>query len=461
MKKLAFLVLCICSLQFAKAQQEDQTTIKKIYDTQLKDGVGYKWLQYLSLHIGGRLSGSLEAQQAVDYTKSVMDSSGFDKVWLQEVMVPKWVRGLPEFAYIESKPGYTTNVNICALGGSVATPSLGIKANVVEVHSLEELQTLGKAKLEGKIVFFNRPMDPTYVDTFEAYEHAVDQRGSGAREASKYGAVGVIVRSMNLRLDDFPHTGGTNYGDLPPVERIPAAAISTNDAELLSSMLALNPNTKFYFKQNCKQMPDVKSYNVIGEIKGSTYPNQVIVVGAHLDSWDLGQGAQDDGAGCVQSIEVLHLLKKIGYQPKHTIRVVLYMNEENGLRGGLAYGKYASTNPSEKNIFALESDSGGFTPRGFTFECTDTQFQQFESYKPLFAPYLIQLFEKGGAGADIGPLKETGTALAGLKPDSQRYFDHHHSNNDTFDQVNKRELYMGTATMASLIYLIDKYGIKE
>ena len=439
------------------SQTEDEKQIKAIYDMALTNGKAYDWLNYLSNQIGGRLSGSVQAQHAVDYTKTQLDALGFDKVWLQPVMVPKWVRGIPEFAYFETSPGLTTNVPICALGGSVATPDGGLKANIVEVKGLEELEKLGKAKIEGKIVFYNRPMDPTLINTFSAYSGCVDQRASGAVEAAKYGALGVIVRSMNLRLDDYPHTGSMRYGDTPVNQRIPAAAISTNAAELLSTTLKLNPNTKFYFKQSCKQYDDVQSYNVIGEITGSTYPNEVMVVGGHLDSWDLGDGSHDDGAGCVQSMDVLRILKKTGYRPKRTLRVVLFMNEENGMRGGHKYAEVAREK-NEKHVFALESDSGGFTPRGFSIDASEENIEQIQGWKDLFEPYLIHVFQKGGSGADIGPLKDEGIVLAGLKPDSQRYFDYHHAENDTFEQVNKRELELGAATMASLIYLMDKYG---
>jgi hypothetical protein len=387
-----------------------------------------------------------------------LEALGLDRVWLQPVMVPKWVRGTPEFAYIETAPGETTPVNICALGGSIATPLQGLKAELVEVQSIDELKALGSDKIKGKIVFYNRPMDATLINTFQSYGGCVDQRYAGAMEAGKLGAVGVIVRSMNLRLDDYPHTGSMTYGDLPNSQRIPSAAISTNHAELLSGMLALDSKIKFYFKQNCKQMKDVLSYNVIGEIKGSEVPNEIITVGGHLDSWDLGDGSHDDGAGCVQSMDVLRLLKESGIRPKRTIRCVLFMNEENGLRGGRKYAEVAERK-GENHIFALESDAGGFTPRGFSFDCSDANFKQIESWKPLFKPYLIHYFEKGGSGADIGPLKGDTNVLAGLRPDSQRYFDYHHAENDTFDAVNKRELELGAATMTSLVYLIDKYGI--
>jgi len=451
------LLLMIAFAYLGVAQNTDQDQIKKLYNAALTEGKGYDWLNYLSNQIGGRLSGSVQAQQAVNYTKSQLDSLGIDKVWLQPVMVPKWVRGTPEFAYFETSPGVTTNVAICALGGSVATPPKGIKANIIEVAGIEQLATLGKDMIEGKIVFFNKPMDPTQINTFSAYSNCVDQRYAGALEASKFGALGIIVRSMNLRLDDFPHTGSMSYGDQTESNRIPAAAISTNAAELLSTSLKLNPDIKFYFKQNCKEFPDVESYNVIGEITGSAKPEEVIVVGGHLDSWDLGDGSHDDGAGCVQSMEVLNLFKTTGYRPKRTIRVVLFMNEENGLRGGNKYAEVAEAK-KEKHIFALESDSGGFTPRGFTIDGSDKNFEKVLGWKNLFEPYLVHYFEKGFSGADIGPLKKEGLVLAGLRPDSQRYFDHHHSDNDRFEHVNRRELELGAASMASLIYLVDKYG---
>lgn len=457
-----FAFILLVSFQISMAQtsevneKEDVATIKQIFDTALTSGKAHDWLRFLSLQIGGRLSGSVEAEQAVDYTKTELEALGLDRVYLQPVMVPKWVRGAPEFAYIETTPGVTTTVPITALGGSVATSSMGLKAGVVEVKSLDELEQLGRAKIEGKIVFYNRPMEPTLINTFAAYGGCVDQRYSGAEAAAKFGAVGVIVRSMNLRLDDFPHTGAMSYGDLPLDQRIPAAAISTKGADLLSATLSLNKQTQFYFKQNSRNFPDVKSYNVIGEIKGSLYPDEIMVVGGHLDSWDLGDGSHDDGAGVVQSMDVLSLLKQIGYRPKRTIRVVLFMNEENGLRGGNEYARVALAE-GEKHVFALESDSGGFTPRGFSFDTNKETFEQIKSWSTYFYPYLSDRFELGGSGADIGPLKPQGLILAGLKPDSQRYFDHHHSDNDRFEHVNKRELELGAAAMTALIYLMDNY----
>ena len=440
------------------AQEQIESTLKKIYQTALLDGQSYPWLAHLSNQIGGRLSGSLNAQRAVEWGKEELDALGLDKVWLQPVMVPKWIRGTFEYANIETSPGNTINVPVCALGGSISTPLTGIRAEVVEVKDFEELKALGEEQVKGKIVFYNRPMQADLINTFSAYSGCVNQRFSGAEEAARLGAVGVVVRSMNLRLDDYPHTGSMSYGDLSLRERIPAAAISTNGAELLSSMLALNPRLKFYLKQNCKNLPDVQSYNVIGEITGSTYSEEIMVVGGHLDSWDLGDGSHDDGAGIVQSMEVLRIMKKINYRPKRTLRVVLYMNEENGQRGAAKYTELAQKN-NENHVFALESDAGGFTPRGFSIDTTEEKLKTIQSWAPYFEPYLIHLFVKGGSGADIAPLKTADNVLAGLRPDSQRYFDFHHAANDTFDAINKRELELGAATMASMVFLMDHFKL--
>lgn len=456
--KSIFIVLLSFLLVNSLEAQTDEKVLESIYKTSLTNGQSYQWLDYLSNNIGGRLSGSDNAEQAVQYTKSELEKLGLDSVWLQPVMVPKWVRGDQETAYIESSTGERIEVNICALGGSIATPVSGLKAEVVEVKNFEELAALGTEVIKGKIVFFNRPMQPDLIQTFESYGGCVDQRYAGAMEAAKYQAAGVIVRSVNLRLDDYPHTGSMSYGDTPVNQRIPSAAISTNDAEKLSKMLLTNSNLQFYFRQTCQQFPDVESYNVVGQIKGSEFPNEYILVGGHLDSWDLGDGAHDDGAGVVQSMEVLRLMKLAGIKPKRSLRVVLFMNEENGLRGATKYAEEAK-GKGENHIFALESDAGGFTPRGFSFQAGDNNFKQIQSWQTLFKPYLIHYFEKGGSGADVSPLKTDSNVLAGLRPDSQRYFDHHHAANDTFEHVNKRELELGAATMTALVYLFDKYGI--
>ena len=458
MKNLLVSLFFVGLIAVTQAQEAiHKEKIQGIYQQALTQGKAYQWLDHLSNNIGGRLSGSLNAERAVQWGKDELSSLSLDRVFLQPVMVPKWVRGTFEYASIITGPGRSMNVPVCSLGGSIATPSAGLLAKVVEVKDFEELEALGAEKVKGKFVFYNRAMPAGLINTFEAYSKSVDQRSRGAAVAARLGAVGVIVRSMNLRLDDYPHTGAMNYGDLPNKLRIPAAAISTNGAQLLSSMLSLNKDLDFYLKQDCKNFPDVPSHNVVGEIIGSEFPDQIIVVGGHLDSWDLGDGAHDDGAGIVQSMEVLQLFKTMNYKPKRTIRVVLYMNEENGLRGGNAYAKFAKSN-KENHIFALESDAGGFSPRGFIFEASKAQYNQILSWKTYFEPYLASNFQLGGSGADIGPLRNGKTVLSGLRPDSQRYFDYHHAANDTFDAINKRELELGAAAMASLVYLVDQYG---
>lgn len=462
MKKIfllsAFILSCSALVAQPPADSSDYKMLRSIYDEALSNGKSYDNLKYLCKNIGHRISGSEGAEKAVKYTKKLMNEYGFDTVFLQEVMVPHWVRGEKETAKITgSKSMGEKSLRICALGGSICTPPEGLTAEVVEVKNFEELKNLGKEKVKGKIVFFNRPMNAKAITSFEAYGGAVDQRGMGAIEAAKYGGVGAIVRSMALRQDDYPHTGAMRYNDSIP--KIPAAAISTNDAELISKLLKEEKPVKVNFKMNCQTMDDAKSYNVIGEIKGSEFPDEIIVVSGHLDSWDTGEGAHDDGAGCMQSIEVLRMFQTLGIKPKRTIRAVMFMNEENGLRGGKQYAALAKAN-GEKHIAAIESDAGAFSPRGFGIEASKEKTEKFFTWKPLLAQFGLPEIETGHSGADIYPLKSDETALFGLYPDSQRYFDFHHASTDVFEAVNKRELELGGAAMAALVYLIDKYGLK-
>jgi hypothetical protein len=457
MKKQALLSIVLIHSVAVFAQINDEKVVKDIYTSSLTNSKCYFWLDYLSNSIGSRLSGSVGAEKAVQYTKAQMETMGFDKVYLQEVMVPHWVRGEKEIAFIQDGKSKTI-VPICALGGSIATLKNGITAEVIEIHSFEEMKKLGSDQIKGKIVFYNRPMNNNVIEAFDAYSGAVDQRYAGAKEAAELGAVATIVRSMNFKLDDYPHTGVQSYGNLPQEKHIPTAAISTNGAELLSKTLKKNPKLKFFFKQSCQQLEDVLSYNVIGEIKGTEHPDKIMVVGGHLDSWDLADGSHDDGAGVVQSMEVVNIFNAIKYKPKNTLRVVLFMNEENGGRGGDRYQEESLKN-KENHIFALESDEGGFAPRGFALEASDSNFEKIMGWKKLFEPYLIHSFVKGGTGSDIEALTSVKMIKAGLKPDSQRYFDYHHAATDTFDAINKRELELGAGTMAAFIYLIDQYGI--
>ena len=455
MKKIVLYFLLFSSL--VNSQNNDQKMLADIYKFSLTKSKCYSWLDDLSNKIGSRLSGSAGADKAVIYSKQQLETLGLDKVYLQEVMVPKWVRGEKETAYIlDSK--LKISVPICALGGSIATAKTGLTAEVIEIHSLKELETLGAEKIKGKIVFYNRSFGAENIDAFKSYGNCVDQRYYGAKAAAKFGAVGTIVRSMNFRLDDFPHTGAQSYGDLPKDKYIPTAAISTNGAELLSKKLKENGNLKFYMKLSCHTFDDVLSYNVIGEITGYEHPNKIMIVGGHLDSWDLADGSHDDGAGVVQSMEVVELFKKLNYKPKNTIRVVLFMNEENGGNGGKKYEELSKLN-KENHIFALESDAGGFSPRGFSFQCDALNLEKINGWKYLFEPFMIHSFKMGDTGSDIGHLTSEKIVKAGLIPDSQRYFDYHHAANDKFDAVNKRELELGAATMASLLYLFDQYGI--
>lgn len=458
MKIIQFILLLTIS-QNVLGQTRDEAAIRQIYNKALSEGKTYSLLDNLCNKIGPRLSGSPGAAAAVEWSRHVMEDFGFDSVWLQPVMVPHWVRGQKEIGrVVNSKKMGVVELNVCALGGSVGTGPDGVSASIVEVKNFEELAQLGAKNVQGKIVFFNRPMDATLINTFAAYSGANNQRSRGPSEAAKYGAVAVIVRSMGSNLEDYPHTGGLRYD--PNVTKIPAVAIATRHAELLSKLLKDDKSLQFYLESHCEILEDAPSFNVIGQLNGSEYKDEYIVVGGHLDSWDLAQGAHDDGSGCVQSIEVLRIFSSMGYKPKRTIRAVMFMNEENGGRGGQKYAELALKN-KEKHIAAIESDRGGFTPRGFTMTTTDASKKKIQSWKPLLEPYGLTDFGSEGGGADIGPLGPQGTALIGYYPDSQRYFDYHHTPVDTFDKINKRELELGAASMAALVYLLDQYGLGD
>ncbi len=440
----------------AMAQEDDSIAIKKISDDIMRNGKAYENLRFICKKIGPRLSGSANAQKAVEATARMLKEAGADTVYLQPCMVPHWVRGEKEKGYIQLANGTKYNLKLCALGNSVGTSKAGISAGVVEVRSAAELDQLGEKVLKGKIVFFNFPMNPTYIGTFRAYGESGFSRVVGPTKAAKYGAVAAIVRSLASNPDDYPHTGVTVYNDSFP--KIPAVAISTNDAEWLSKQLMRKMQLSAFVQTNCKMLPDAPSFNVVGEIRGTEKPEEIITVGGHLDSWDLAEGAHDDGAGCVQSIEVIRALKASGIKSKRTIRAVMFMNEENGGRGGDKYFELAKTN-NEKHLFALESDEGGFTPRGFSFDAKDEQFGKITQWKNLLAPYGALEFKRGGSGADVGALPQLGATAAGLYPDSQRYFDVHHAGTDVFESVSRRELHLAAVCMTGLIYLVDKYGL--
>lgn len=464
MKRIPYISILFLSICLNLGAQENQEAlfIKDIHDHSLTSGLSYKWLTKLSNDIGGRLAGSPASEEAVDFTLELLKPYA-DTVYKQECTVPYWTRGRREVVKINNMMGGASMMlEALALGNSIGTGSGGVEASVVEVKSLDEVKELGREGIAGKIVFYNRPMDPTLIRTFYAYGGAADQRVNGPSLAAEYGAVGAVVRSLTTLTDNVPHTGVTRYKD--GVNKIPAVAISTEASDKLSYFIKNQKDLTLYIETHCKMVdPEKLSYNVVAEIKGSTYPDEIIVVGGHLDSWDVGGGAHDDGAGCVHAMQVFQAMRDLQYRPKRTIRCVLFMNEENGLGGGLAYAK-ASNDKNEYHMAAIESDAGGFSPRGFSCDATDEAFtpmyRQVTEWAGLLEPYGLHL-SKGGSGADISPLKSQNGLLFGLRPDSQRYFDFHHTKNDQIEAVNERELKLGAAAMTSLVYLLDTFGLEK
>ncbi len=445
--------------QIPQAHREDSAFIQQIYDYSLTESRCYDWLRHLCKDVGHRLAGSPQAAAAVEYAKQLMQSLDFDTVFLQPVMVPHWVRGGEEVVRVVSSPeGGGFELSCTSLGNSIGTGPEGLAAEVVEVQNLEEVEKLGRSAIEGKIVFFGRSFDQTQYYTFRAYGGAVDQRVWGPSKAAEYGAVAVLVRSMTNATDKMPHTGTLHYVEGKP--QIPALAISTADADMLSRQLKKG-KVKVYIRNHCKMLDPKPSFNVIGELRGSEKPEEIILVGGHLDSWDVGEGAHDDGAGCMQSIQVLATLRQLGYRPKRTLRCVLFMNEENGLAGGKTYWRL-SNEQGEYHMAAIESDRGAFTPRGFTVDghpdVFDQKYARVLAWQPLLKHWRLDI-NKGGSGADIGGLKSQKGLLFGYEPDSQRYFDYHHTARDVFEAINKRELELGAAAMTALVYLLDKYGL--
>jgi hypothetical protein len=399
-----------------------------------------------------RLSGSPGAAAAVEWARRQMLADGLENVRLQPCTVPHWERGDTARFTIVSPPALAgREFPILALGGSIATPEHGLVAPLVEVTSWEQLDALGEDGVAGKIVFYNRPMDAELIDTGAAYGGAVDQRGQGAIEAARRGGVGALVRSMTTRLDDYPHTGAMRYAD--DVERVPGAAVSTLGAETLSSMLAAGHELVVRLEMNCRTLPDAPSFNVIGELIGSERPEEIVVVGGHLDCWDVGQGAMDDGGGCCQAIEALRLLKTLDLRPRRTIRAVMWMNEENGLRGAHAY-RDGHQDEMAHHVLAIESDSGPFTPRGFTTDANPVALETLQAIGELMREAGIQAVRPGGGGADVGPMRADGVIVMGFEPDGQRYFDLHHSPADTIDKLSPREVNLGAACMAAMAYVV-------
>jgi hypothetical protein len=436
-------------------QLEYKDIAEQFVSSALKERKGYEALKSLC-RIGPRLSGSNNSLIAINWAKNKMIEIGFDSVWLQPVMVPHWERGTIQKAMmINSKNFNGIELNILSLGGSIGTPPEGIAGSLIEVKSFEELEKR-KDEAKGKIIFFSRAADQTLLNTFRGYGSAVDQRVYGGIEGAKYGAVGVIVRSVTTKFDNVPHTGVMLYVDSLP--KIPGVAVGYEDADLLSAALKKDPDMKLALQLNCETLPDAESYNVIGEIRGSEYPDEIIVVSSHLDSWDVGDGAHDNGAGCMQSIEVVDLFKRLHIKPKRTIRVVLFINEENGSRGAKEYGDYAAAS-EQIHLAAIESDRGAFTPVGFNVDTDSSKLiEKVESWLPYLNLAGISWVRKGGSGADISKIKNA-KLLIGYVPDNQRYFDFHHSPSDVFEAVHPREFELGTAAMAILVYLLSEEGL--
>lgn len=437
------------------AQTGDEARIKQLSDEIMRNGKAYELLRQLTKDIGGRLSGSPQFAKAVQWGKLSMEQNGADKVYLQECMIPHWVRGGQDKAYLVEidKKKASQKLDVLALGNSLGSGT--VTGELLAVADFDELEKR-KAEVKGKIVYYNSGFNPTNIKPFVSYGESGIYRRWGASRAAKYGAIGVMIRSLTESTANDPHTGGMAYIDSFP--KIPAIAVGPRDADKVWAM-SKTSNMKLSMTTNGHFLPDTIGHNVIAELTGTEFPDQIITVGGHLDSWDVNEGAHDDGTGVVQTIEIMRALKAIGYQPKHTIRFVLFANEENGLRGGTKYAAEAKAK-GEKHVFALESDAGGFTPRGFSIQANKAQLEKLRSWIPLLSPYGSFEITGDGGGADIGPLNRTfGIPVGELLPDPQRYFDLHHARSDVFENVNKRELLLGAVNMAGLIYLVDKYGL--
>jgi carboxypeptidase Q len=457
-KYFSFLLLVSLFASTLSAQNYpvDSANLKRISNHILTNYTCYNDLRDLCKNIGNRLSGSAQAAQAVVWGKSVMEKMNCDKVWLQEVMVPHWVRGDEEASIINSK-GVETKVVISSLGNAVGTGDQAIKAEIIQFDNIDELKKMTEKDIKGKIVFFNYRFNQTNISPFESYGPCVYYRWGAPSEAAKLGAIAVVIRSVSSAFDNKPHTGSMRYDTKYP--SIPAVAISNLEADNLEALLQKEKQVQFKMRTTCQMLEDVKSYNVVGEIKGSELPDEIITVGGHLDSWDIGEGAHDDGAGVVQAMEVLRVFKEIGIRPKRTIRAVLYMNEENGLRGANKYATLAEEN-SEKHILCIESDAGGDVPLGFSMTCSAAQRKKVKSWSSLFLPYGVYQFDGDGGGADVGAMyKKFNTPIMELLPNSQRYFDYHHSANDVFENVHRRELCLGSVALSAMVYLVSEYGL--
>ncbi len=443
----------------AMSQNTDSVIIAEIYKNALTSYEAYNNLKVLCDRAGHRMMGSEKSILAVNILKQQLEKNGFDKVYLQGFETSIWHCNSKSKAVVSTKDNIEYALSVDALGPSVATPKTGIKAEVIEVANVEALKKLDKEIIKGKIVFFNTPMRNAYAKPIDAYVEAVMTRLYGTSSAAEYEAVGVIMRSLTTSVDEFPHTGTTVYND--KVKKIPVLAVSSKDAEKLSGLLKENPNLNLSIFVDTKFVDNTKSYNVIAEIKGKTNPKEVIVIGAHIDTWYNTTGAHDDGAGCVQVMDVLRIFKQLKINNNKTIRLILFMDEEINKSGAKAYADYFD-NKKETIIAGIESDLGGFTPNGFFIDASDSIINNLQTAGKYLLPYGIFEMKKGFGGSDMIVLKKKfGFPSIALRVESQRYFEIIHTENDTFDKVNRRELQLGTAAIAGLVYFIDKYGIKK
>lgn len=444
-------VLAFGTYNIQAQTQEQQAFVSELGAEIMQSRAAYNDLRVLCKTIGHRLSGSEQSLKAIQWAQDVLKNAGADTVWLQKVIVPVWERGSESLHFVVD--GKRRKVELLSLGNTTGTDGKVLKAEIIEFPTLDALQNASAASIKGKIVFLNMQFPMELTNTFEGYSKTSKVRWAGPGMAEEKGAVGYIMRSISTTLDDAPHTGVSHHTDGVPT--IPSMAIGNTTADELAKQLQTKKVTAEMLS-NCRMKGTAESFNVIGELKGKVYPNAYILVGGHLDSWDVGEGAHDDGVGCIQSVEVMRAFKTLDYQPNHTLRVVLFMNEENGNMGGKTYAAEAKTK-GEKHVFAFESDAGGFTPRGIGLVVPDAQREQVKSWAPVLQPFGLWDFSHVGAGVDIGPLKNDGVWVGELIPDNQKYFDVHHSRHDVFEAVNMREMNMGAAGMASLLYLIDQY----
>ncbi|MGI8638867.1 MAG: M28 family peptidase [Pyrinomonadaceae bacterium] len=429
--------------------------LKQIQQAALNSDYAYRQTAYLSMNIGARLSGSAQAQRAVEYVADEMRKLGLD-VRLQKVTVPHWVRGEERGELVEWEgmaKGTTQKVVLTALGGSIATAPEGLTAEIVVVNNFDELNALGADKVKGKIVLFNNKFDQRMAAQGfgkNAYGQAVQYRGGGAIAAGRFGAFGVLVRSAGGSQNRLAHTGGMRYAD--GITKIPAAAVSYEDAEMIA-YLAKMGKVKIKLLLTPQTLPDATSYNVIADLKGSEKPDEIVIVSGHLDSWDLGQGAIDDASGVAVSMQVPFLLKQLKLKPKRTIRFIAWMNEENGLAGGRTYAQEEEANTG-KHFAAIESDLGADHPLGFYFAGRKEAMPYFAPLSKILSGQgagLSQL-EENGVAADIGPLTQKGVPSFAPWFDTRNYFKYHHTAADTFDKIKPNELAEIGSVMAVLAY---------